>query len=561
MGVDRHATIQTAQTFASRGQLDKAIAEWKKLLTDPTADAAVHNSIGDLQLKRNAPREAMEAYVQAAKAFRSQGEPLKAIAAYKKVLKLDSSRAEIYRRLGDLNAERGLTSSAVAEYTTLAKLYLKAGKTKEALDVFGIIIRQDASNVIAQKQIVELCRELSLNIDQFMSGLSNPATGGSLPASGASAPPAFTEQPETSDRGNALSQAVQLMDASEYATADGILAQLLNQQPGDPEVCRLLARLHLKRGDSSVALNEYQFLAGAALRADDLDLAESLVKEYLEVDASCAPLLEIHGMIFEKRGEAETAALHYGKALQVVIEHPDPDMPTLPEELYSKIKELDPSSFLVSQLAPAFEAQPAAEPPEVVLAEETPVHAAEPVPPAPQAETPTETTAHTSSDTTGVESPADDDLELHYKLGTAYKDMGLLNEAIEEFRQSVAGPNLFLDSCINLARCLRERGMTSRAVACLEHALGDPRCTDDRSVALRYELGLLYEAEGLFDGALRTYETIPTFQDVAKRIEWIKGGAPREAPQPAAGETPVGVGKAMGDVPAHGRKKRRISYL
>lgn len=56
MAVDRRTVLQNAQLFASKGQYDAAIAEWRKLTTDTPADGTIFNSIGDLQLKRNAHR-------------------------------------------------------------------------------------------------------------------------------------------------------------------------------------------------------------------------------------------------------------------------------------------------------------------------------------------------------------------------------------------------------------------------------------------------------------------------------------------------------------------------
>ena len=125
---------------SSQAQLQRpysrGIAEWKKLVTETPADGTIHNTIGDLQLKRNAPGEAASAFLQAASAFRTEGATLKAIAAYKKALKCDPSRYEVYRHLGDLNIERGLISSAIQDYLTLGKYYLKERRGKDALEIY-----------------------------------------------------------------------------------------------------------------------------------------------------------------------------------------------------------------------------------------------------------------------------------------------------------------------------------------------------------------------------------------------------------------------------------------
>src|SRR6185437_3045866 len=121
------------------------------------ADGTIHNTIGDLQLKRNAPGEAASAFLQAASAFRTEGATLKAIAAFKKALKCDPSRYEVYRHLGDLNIERGLISSAVQDYLTLGKYYLKERRGKDALEIYRKIVLQDPSNLNAQQRVAELC--------------------------------------------------------------------------------------------------------------------------------------------------------------------------------------------------------------------------------------------------------------------------------------------------------------------------------------------------------------------------------------------------------------------
>ena len=87
-------------------------------------------------------------------------------------------------------------------------------------------------------------------------------------------------------------------------------------------------------------------------------------------------------------------------------------------------------------------------------------------------------------------------------------------------------------------------------------------------MSVRYELGILYEAEGRFDRAIRILETIPTFQDVPKRIEWMKTNGqsthpsstnPRQGSSEPVAAAASGKSKPAGDQPD--RKKRRISYL
>lgn len=395
MAVDRTTVLQQAQLFASKGNLDAAIGEWNKLAKESPNDGTIHNSIGDLQLKRNAKTEAINAFLLAAKSFRDDGAPLKAIAAYKKVLKIDPARYDVYRFLGDLNAERGLLSSAVSDYLTLAKFYLKEQKTKEALEIYRLIIAQDQSNLDAYEKVAELCLQENLpdeairvylqigrersaqgrandareayaavlkldpanrEAEQFINAEKHVTAGdGAKPASSSGA--AASAQPT-----DMLGEARRRMASGQYEGAEAMLSQLLSREPGNPEICRLLAQLHLKQGQVNVASNEYRFLAGSALRSQDYELAESLINEFLAVEPHSVALLELLGDLYEEKGDGAMAATHLGKAITILLERPDPQMPSLPAELYERVKALDPHGPVRAQHAAVFDPSAAVAP-------------------------------------------------------------------------------------------------------------------------------------------------------------------------------------------------------
>ena len=385
MAIDRSKVLQSAQLYASKGQFDAAISEWKKLSAESPGDGGIHNSIGELHLKRNATADAVASFIQAANAFRTEGATLKAIATYKKVLKLDPSRYDMYRFLGDLNAERGLLSSAVQDYLTLGKHYLKERKTKEALDIYRKIVSQDPSNLDAQQRVAELCLQenmqdeatrVYLQLGRERSGQQRYAeakeayesvlridptnseaqqyiehykkTGGTpvRPVKAGAAAAAHTGEPP-----DLLAEASRRIEEKQYAGAEAILNQMLTKEPGNPQVCQLLARLHLHQGQLQVALGEYRFLAGAALRAQDYPQAEALILEFLAVEPSSVPLLELHGELYEEKGDIDRALEHYGKAIEALLKNPEPGMPTLHEEIFEKVQSLAPDSPVVKRLA------------------------------------------------------------------------------------------------------------------------------------------------------------------------------------------------------------------
>ena len=633
MSSDRVKVLQQAQLMASRGQYGEAIAEWKKLAAEAPHDGSIHNSIGDLYLKRNATLEATASFLQAAKAFQAEGATLKAIAAYKKVLKCDPARFEVYRHLGDLNAERGLISSAVQDYLMLAKFYLKERKTKEALETYKKIVTYDPSNLNAQQRIADLCVQENLQDDAtkvyLQLGRERSAQGRYEEAKEAylsvlridpknSEASQFVEsfkkrggapiQPlrpggeavatnQSAELPGPLAEATRRIAEGQYAGAEAILNQMLSREPGNPRICQLLAKLHLQQGDLQVALGEYRFLAGAALRAQDFTLAESLIEEFLLAQPNSAPLLELYGQLYEDKNDPAAAAGCYAKAVESLLTHPEPGMEGLHEELFEKVQSLSPDAGLVARLAAKMKGEPAPEIGQSSEADGTPIVSevrrpdvspaantfsivgAEPdefrvsasparssqsqqatwkdvepdairgfekqasARPAPVATSQAElaggefqvvatvrqemaqgsldTNAGTSKPEMGVPQATiapPPDYEAHFTLGVAYKNMGLYQEAREEFDRSKKGDPYYLDSALMTALCYKQEGCLVQSLTELELVSVDPRCQGTKGQAIRYELGLLYEAEAQWGKAVATFQSIPSFHDVPQRL-------------------------------------------
>jgi tetratricopeptide (TPR) repeat protein len=84
--------VKMATIYAQEGKWEKAIGEYKKLVTlDPT-DYNVHNMLGDAYLKKGDDALSYQEYIIAAEAYIKQGLADKANIVYKKIGKLDSEK-------------------------------------------------------------------------------------------------------------------------------------------------------------------------------------------------------------------------------------------------------------------------------------------------------------------------------------------------------------------------------------------------------------------------------------------------------------------------------------
>ena len=113
------------------------------------------------------------------------------------------------------------------------------------------------------------------------------------------------------------------------------------------------------------------------------------------------------------------------------------------------------------------------------------------------------------------------DAQSHYDLGLAFKEMGLYDEAINEFRQASSDPMLRMGCLVMQGACLRERGELEKALSML-HTLLKPGLRLEDACAVQYELVITYEALGKTEEASALLNEIdsanPGFRDVSSRI-------------------------------------------
>jgi len=152
---DKSAIIQDAQKYAAKGQIDKAITEWKKLL-DEGKDGNVHNTIGDLYYKKGSETESIESYTKAAEIFMKDGFFPKATALYKKILHITPNNVNALIALAKLDAQRGLTGSAVDNYLKAAEVFKRDGIIEKTMQVIERIVELSPSDVNIKMKVADL---------------------------------------------------------------------------------------------------------------------------------------------------------------------------------------------------------------------------------------------------------------------------------------------------------------------------------------------------------------------------------------------------------------------
>src|SRR5580693_9336848 len=126
----------------------------------------------------------------------------------------------------------------------------------------------------------------------------------------------------------------------------------------------------------------------------------------------------------------------------------------------------------------------------------------------------------------------DEDLETHYNLGIAYREMGLLDEAIGEFQKVAKAvqkgkPFRYEMNCsVMLGLSFMDKGEPKVASLWYQRALQVPGLEEESALALRYDLGLALESAGEADAALDSFRQVDAanidYRDVADRIATLQ---------------------------------------
>jgi tetratricopeptide (TPR) repeat protein len=127
---------------------------------------------------------------------------------------------------------------------------------------------------------------------------------------------------------------------------------------------------------------------------------------------------------------------------------------------------------------------------------------------------------------------AGEDFDTHYQMGLAYREMGLLDQAVEEFQTAAGltapgdGTPRFLQCCNLLGHCFMEKDMPRPAALWFKKGLQAPGHTEDEYQAMRYDLGTAYERMGDNERAIEVlsevYAIDVSYRGVAERLRELQ---------------------------------------
>jgi predicted Zn-dependent protease len=251
--------------------------------------------------------------------------------------------------------------------------------------------------------------------------------------------------------------------------------QILDKNPSDIKTRIKLGDLYLRKGNLDKAVKEY-FKVGERYIGEDLDLkAIAMFKRILVLSPLMIDSYYKLADLYYKRGLFGEARLQYQKVLE-----------TDPKDK----KAQDGLRMIESKVAKA-------NAPEQKIVEDT-SREKDPVWNAILQELQRQLSAQLR----------EDDYQTHYHLGIAFKEMGLLQKAIEEFKIALADQNLEFLCYLMLGTCYREIGNNHESIEFLKKGLRIKPLTTQQYEDIYYQLGLSYEEGGQAKDALEAFNKV-----------------------------------------------------
>ena len=336
-----------------------------------------------------------------------------------------------------------------------------------------------------------------------------------------------------------------------------VLQAIVDSDPDDHGIRRRLAEALLDTGDRDGGLRELETAMLGFERADNLDAASSLVDEIVRLDPASVRHHQKRVEYAFRRNERGTLIDAYLQLADALFRAGTLDKA---RAIYQRVLDLAPDDARVQAALEAFPAPEPPPPPPPPTKGRASVGASRPAAAAPSvaddefvnlgewlrgddAQKSTrmvvkeqEPSGDEEADFQDMlrkfkqgiaENIEDEDHQSHYDLGVAYKEMGLLDEAIAEFQKALRSPTNRVPTYEALGQSFMEKEQYPMAATILARALNEKGVHEDQLVGVLYLLGRCAEERGQPDAAVEYYHRVFVqdiqFRDVGDRLTALEG--------------------------------------
>jgi tetratricopeptide (TPR) repeat protein len=544
-----------AAELEARKNYEKALDIYEQVLAtkhagDEDRDVALHNRVGDLHYRLGNTESALNYYEQAADLYAEGGFFNNAIALCNKILRYSPGRTIIYYKLGIISAKKGFNSDAKQNFLEYADRMQRMGKMDEAFralkEFADLCPGQDDVRLMLSEQLVranrktEALEQLAILYDTLQDEGRDSESAAALERMKALDPtfkPSRAATPRKrqksglvfldldfddavpTPRGDAAPKTEAEAEAETEADDDG-------PSPHAKPLKPLADRFHNVSLDDdmveapSAPSPELTFISGVtpvepAASIDPVDIEAAPDLPHIDL----APLVDVP----EEPEIAEPVA----SSQEIVLEYiEDVSLPTpvsngngAHSNGHGAVESFDavqPDDEFID-LGEWLERNRTPSSTRMVAHDEEPEN-----------EEQKDFGEMLDKFKEGISRNVDEeDFESHYDLGIAFREMGLLDEAIGSFQKALRGAGQRVRAAEAIGQCFMDKGEAGVTMTVLERLVREPDMSDAQLVGVLYLLGRAAESLGRTSEAASYFQRVLAvqigFRDTANRLTALAG--------------------------------------
>jgi len=524
-----------------------ATAIAKKLLNLGEDELEIMEIMADLYSKQGLIGDAISTYYGLAEKFMKENDIDGVLSTYKKIVELTPKKADIRLKLADIFVSQKKIDEAIEQYQEVEKIYREQGRVDDA-DQIKIKIAQLRGEAVEEAP-AQPSEAGKAGEEEFVFEQAKPVFEESKETAPVEeAEPLVEEevaesieeelvsaieggdtivgvpQPETASVEKAVSdwmdwvtlaelyESVQSIDdaveyytkaadyffeTGDYERAEELYAKISKLKPFELRPIQKLIQIALKTNDKSKAIEAYISLHICLKKRGAEEEAQKALEKALKIDPhhpalqEYFPELAVEEEVKEEVKEEKVAKEE--KKEEVVAEINFEELLKEEEEAISiKLQEPTPGEENIDYLLEQFK--------EKIF-----------------------------------ENISTEDFSSHYDLGLSYKEMGLIDEAINEFKIAMRGERERLKSLEMLGLCYEDKGELKTAELIYKRAIEKETQKDPvKMLAFHYHLGDIYARQGKLKEAIKEFKEIveidPEFGDVKEKIKQLSKQLMKSAP-------------------------------
>ena len=151
----KEKSLRAANKHLQKGQVDKAIREYQKVLTYDDRDPRIRHKYAELLARKGRSQEAMEEFRWVAAYYEQGGFYPKAVAVYKQMLGMDPEKIDLHLHLGEIYRQQGKRSDAAYHFRTVAGKVEKDGAIEDKIAVYEKLCRINPDDVDLHQRLVD----------------------------------------------------------------------------------------------------------------------------------------------------------------------------------------------------------------------------------------------------------------------------------------------------------------------------------------------------------------------------------------------------------------------